>query len=167
MPIVGHGDIAKVLPINSKLLFFASGVSNSKCTNEREFDREVRLLLQQDERQHIVYFSSLAVFFSDTPYIRHKRYMEILVRENFPSWTIVRIGNISWGKNPHTLINYLKSHPEAPIKDEYRYIVDKDEFLYWINAIPAWNCEMNVVGKRLKVKDIYEQYVTVPTKQIS
>jgi hypothetical protein len=156
--IVGTGDIARVLPIRDDLLFFASGVSDSQCTDEHKYDREVRLLLSQDERAHIVYFSSLAIFFTDTRYTQHKKYMEALIHENFSNWTILRIGNIDWGYNPHTLINYLRAHPEAKVRDEYRYIVDKDELLYWVDAIPPWNCEMNIVGKRMKVKKIKEKY---------
>ena len=161
--IVGSGDIASVLPNRDDLLFFASGVSNSQCTDEKEYDREVRLLMSQDDRAHIVYFSSLGVMWSDTRYFQHKRYMEALVQENFPVYTIVRLGNIDFGTNPNTLINYLRTHPEAEIKDEYRYIVGKDELLHWINLIPEWPCELNVPGERLKVKDIYERYVTAHT----
>lgn len=120
--------------------------------------------MKQSPKQHIVYFGTLAMFYSDTRYTRHKREMENLIKLNFPNYTIVRIGNISWGNNPRTLINYLKSHPDAKLRDEYRYIVDKEEFLYWINAIPDWSCEMNIPGKRLKVKDVYEQYVAVSQK---
>ena len=158
MPIVGNGDIASVLPEREDLLFFASGVSNSQCTDEKEYKREVNLLLRQDDRAHLVYFSSLSVFYSDTRYAQHKRYMELLVRETFPSWTIIRIGNISWGKNPHTLINYLKAHPEAEIQNVFRYVVGKVEFLHWIDRIPEWNCEMNVPGEFLKVSEIKRRY---------
>lgn len=158
MPVIGHGDIASVLPHRDDLLFFASGVSNSQCTDQKQYDREVRLLLSQDDRAHIVYFSSLAIFYADTHYTQHKRYMETLIRENFPRWTVMRLGNITWGNNPHTLINYLRAHPEAEIRDEYRYIIDRDEFLHWVNLIPPWNCEMNITGQRLKVKEIKEKY---------
>ena len=85
--------------------------------------------------------------------------MEKLIKGLFPKYTIVRIGNITFGDNPHTLINYLKAHPEAEIKDEYRYIVDKDEFLYWVNLIPSWSCEMSIPGRRMKIKDIVKEYV--------
>jgi UDP-2-acetamido-2,6-beta-L-arabino-hexul-4-ose reductase len=158
MSIVGDGDIAEVLPKRNDLLFFASGVSNSLCTDEKEYDREVRLLLSQDDRAHVVYFSSLAVLYSDTRYFCHKRYMEALIRESFPVYTLVRIGNITWGNNPRTLINYLRAHPTAEIRDEYRYIVDKDEFLYWVNLIPEWSCEMNIPGQRMKIKEVKERY---------
>lgn len=156
--IIGSGDIAAVLPYREDLLFFASGVSNSGEVDEQEYLREVRLLSEQPQDAHIVYFSSLAVFTSDTRYILHKRSMEALVKQ-FDHHTIVRIGNIDWGQNPHTLINYLRAHPEAEIRKEWRYIVDKDEFLYWINLIPVWNCELSIPGRRLKVQEIYEEYV--------
>jgi hypothetical protein len=159
MPVVGNGDIASVLPKRDDLLFFASGVSNSQCLDEAEYSREARLLQNQDKRAHIVYFSSLAVLWSDTRYFRHKRYMEVFIRENFPTWTIVRIGNITWGDNPNTLINNLRFHPRRKLRDEWRYIVDKDEFLHWVNLIPDWSCEINLPGRRMKVKEVYEKYV--------
>jgi hypothetical protein len=158
--IIGHGDIAKALKgTRPDLTFFASGVSNSAETRQLEFQREMSLLALQPATSHLVYFSSLAVFFSDTPYFKHKRAMETVVKYAFPKHTIVRIGNIDWGKNPHTLINYLRAHPDAELKDEYRYIVDKKEFLYWIRVIPDWPCEMNIIGRKLKVKDVYDKYV--------
>ena len=65
-----------------------------------------------------------------------------------------------WGKNPHTLLNFfrnkLKNEEEFEIKDVYRYLVDKEEFLYWVGLAPEWNCEMNIIGKTMKVKDIVE-----------
>lgn len=154
MAIIGNGDIASVLPDKKELLFFASGVSNSQETREKEYQREVDLLLEQPRASHIIYFSSLAVFYSNTRYTRHKRDMEVMVKTNFPKNTIVRLGNITWGDNPHTLINYLRAHPKAEIRNEERYIVHKDEFLHWVNKIPSWNAELSIVGERLKVKEI-------------
>jgi len=158
MPIIGDGDIASVLPDRKDLLFFASGVSNSKEIRESEYQREEDLLLKQDQRNHFVYFSSLAIFYSHTRYTKHKLKMENRVKEKFPAYTIIRLGNIIWGNNPHTLINYLKAHPEAEIRDEYRFICDKEELLHWINLIPKWSCEMNVPGRRMKVADIVKEY---------
>ena len=156
--IIGNGDIASVLPDRDDLIFFASGVSNSQGNRVAAYDRELSLLMQQPKHSHIVYFSTLALFYSDTPYTRHKMRMESAVK-TFQTYCILRLGNITWGKNPKTLLNYLKQHPEAEIKDEYRYIIDQDEFLHWVNMIPKWNVEINVPGKMLKVRDIYEQYV--------
>ena len=156
---IGNGDIANVLPNREDLVFFASGVSNSKEERVSEYMREQELLMKQDRTKHIVYFSSLSVFYSKTTYSNHKRAMEMLIKSLFSKHTIIRLGNITFGDNPHTLINYLKDHPEAEIKDEYRYICDKEEFLHWINLIPDFNCEMSIIGKRMKVKDVVKEYV--------
>lgn len=160
--IIGNGDIAKVLKDGQvdrpNFIFFASGVSNSQETDKNEYKREYDLLMAQDKSKHIVYFSSLAVFYGDTDYIRHKKFMETQCELNFDAHTIVRLGNIAWGNNPHTFINYLMAHPEAEIKDEYRHVIDMDEFIYWINLIPDWNCEMNIPGARLKVRDALTIY---------
>lgn len=157
--IVGRGDIASVLPDRDDRLFFASGVSNSQCTEEKQYRREENLLLSQPEDAHLVYFSTLSIFYADTRYTQHKRFMELLVKEVFPQHTIIRIGNISWGTNPHTLINYLKANPDAELRDEYRYIVDRKEFLHWINLIPEFSCEINIPGMMMKVEEIYETFV--------
>lgn len=161
--IVGNGDIAKVLPHRDDLCFFASGVSNSGETRESEYDREYALLRQQDWQAHIVYFSSLCVFYADSRYARHKRHMEFTIRANWRHYTIVRLGNITWGSNPHTLINHLRARHAAglpvDIQDVYRYVVDLPEFLHWLDMIPAWSCEKNIPGRRMKVEDIWREYV--------
>lgn len=166
--VVGSGDIASVLRDNTRpdLHFFASGVSNSKETRGEAFDRERSLLLQQEAGKHIVYFGSLSVFYADTPYTRHKREMETIVKERFDRHAIVRIGNITWGSNPNTIINYMRGQVERgeqlDIQDTFRYVVDQDEFLYWVNLIPTWSCEMNIPGERMKVNQIVKRYVCPP-----
>jgi hypothetical protein len=157
--IIGHGDLASVLIDREDRLYFASGVSNSEEIRETEYEREAVLLTDQDKWRHIVYFSSLCVFYTDTRYAQHKRMMEKLVKKYFGHYTIIRLGNITWGKNPHTLINYMKTHKDAEVKDVYRYVVDKEEFLHWMELIPEWSCEMNVPGRMLKVKDIIKEYI--------
>jgi len=164
MAIIGHGDIASALTGIDSLgrIFFASGVSNSSETREIEFKREKDLLIQCDERKQIIYFSSLCVFYSDTRYAQHKREMERLVK-TFPHYAIVRIGNITWGVNPNTLINFLRNRVAAglplEIQDAYRYIVDLEEFLYWLEALPTWNCEISIPGERMKVAEVVRRYV--------
>jgi hypothetical protein len=158
MSIVGNGDIAKVLKDKGGITYFASGVSNSSETRVREFMRELLLLSEQTKFKRLVYFSSLCVFYSDTPYAEHKRSMELAVKSGFPNYTIVRLGNITWGNNPHTIINFFKNKIKKgepfEIRDEYRYIVGKKQFLHWMDLIPDFNCEMNIPGKMMKVRDI-------------
>lgn len=158
--IIGHGDIASILQDRSDRLYFASGVSNSVEIRLSEYQREINLLLAQDATQHLVYYSSLCVFYSDTPYARHKRTMEELIKKTFRRYTIIRVGNIAWGKNPHTLLNFLsekiRKNKAFEVRDVYRYVVDKEEFLHWLGMIPDWSCEMNIIGKRMKVAEIVE-----------
>ncbi|HLG90828.1 MAG TPA: hypothetical protein VI336_01560 [Candidatus Saccharimonadales bacterium] len=166
--IVGHGDIASVLPKRKNRLFFASGVSNSRETRESEYAREKKLLLKQNRKSHLVYFSTLAVLYGDNRYVQHKREMEELIKQEFPRYTIMRLGNITWGTNPHTIINFLRAQLKKgktiKIQDTYRYIIDKDEFLYWIGVIPDWNCEMNVPGRRMKVSEIVDEFCLIGIK---
>lgn len=168
MPIVGHGDIASVLKDKKNRLFFASGVSNSREIRETEYSREKNLLLKQNRKAHLVYFSTLAVLYGNNRYVKHKREMEELIKQEFPHYTIMRLGNITWGINPHTIINFfrlrLKKGLPIKVQDTYRYVIDKDEFLYWIELIPNWNCEMNIPGRRMKVKDIVDEYCLIGIK---
>lgn len=167
--VIGDGDIAtalKDLPAKTGKkgwIFFASGVSNSRETRESQYKREVDLLMRQNKDKHLVYFGSLCIFYSNSRYAKHKKQMEELVKANFKHYTILRIGNITWGKNPHTLINYFRNAKKRGEKfeiwDTYRYLIDKKEFLHWISMIPDWNCEMNTTGQRLKVEQIVKKYV--------
>ena len=158
MPIIGNGDIASALKDREDRLYFASGVSNSAETRGSEFLRESTLLLKQDRSSHLVYFSSLCIFYLSTPYSRHKMNMESIVKINFEKYTIIRLGNINWGSNPYTIINYLKNkirnNEPFKIQDTYRYIINKEEFLHWIDLIPDWSCEMNVPGELLTINEI-------------
>lgn len=157
MPIIGHGDVASVLIDREDITFFASGVSDSKCTNPFQFKREENLLKEMPRHIHLVYFSTLAIYYNWNPYVAHKKRMEQMVRDLFQSYTIVRIGNISWGGNPNTLINYLRAHPEAEIQKTYRHIVDKEEFQYWLGMIPLkQRNEMNVPGRMVWVPTLAE-----------
>ena len=170
MPIVGRGDIASVLPDRDDLLFFASGVSNSQETRESEYTREIELLMEyrkkmvaEKKKVHIVYFGSLSIFYADGRYQQHKRKMESFVKNNFPISTIIRIGNITWGNNPNTLLNHFKAMVQSgeplDIQEATRYVVEKEEFLHWINLIPDWSCEMNVPGRIMTIQEIVDKYI--------
>ena len=164
--IIGNGDIASALTDREDRIYFASGVSNSDELRESEYQREIGLLFtllsEQNKHKRIIYFSSLCVFYSDTRYAKHKRAMEDWIKKLFPNYTILRVGNITWGDNPHTLINFMtnkiKNREPFDIQDVYRYVVDKDEFLYWIDMIPGFSCEINITGRKIKVIDIVKEY---------
>lgn len=164
--IIGNGDIAGVLhKVEPKgLTFFASGVSDSKETREREFLREKELLWNQEVPSHLVYFSSLRAINPTTPYLQHKRDMELQVMNGFQYYTIVRLGNITWGNNPNTIINFLKNRINSAeslvIKDEYKHLVGEEEFVYWMNQIPINSkFELNITGRFIKVSKIVEEII--------
>ena len=159
MPIIGHGDIASVITDRPDVTFMASGVSNSRCTDIDRYHRENQLLFKQPKDVHLVYFSSLCIYYADTMYSNHKRATEQMIINRFQSYTIIRIGNIDWGKNPNTLINYLRSNPDAKIQNTYRHVISLDEFKYWINLIIVPGKDiMNIPGKMWYVPDLVESF---------
>ncbi len=52
-----------------------------------------------------------------------------------------------------------KTGKKLEIRNTYRYVIEKDEFLHWIGLIPQWSCEMNLTGVRLTIKQIVKKYV--------
>jgi hypothetical protein len=141
--IVGRGDIASVLNDREGAIFFASGVSNSTETNQSEYWREMQLLDKQDKNKCLFYFSSISVDDMskiENEYLMHKRRMELLIKSNFKNYNIIRIGNISWGNNPNTFLNYIKNKIKngepVEIKDEYKYIIDKEQLLLLTDNLP-------------------------------
>lgn len=162
--IVGKGNVAAALKdvdTDDDIIFFASGVSDSSCVDVDEFDREERLLMKQDRNKHLVYFSSLSRYRSDSEYNKHKRRMEFMVTDQFPFYTIVRVEVITWGRNETTIHNVFRKKianaEEVQIRDETRYLLTKEEFQYWIDLIPKFErTEMNIPGKKYSIQEIYD-----------
>jgi hypothetical protein len=162
--IIGSGDIAQQLWRADKpfVTFFASGVSNSQQQDENEFKREVSLLLKQPKDQHLVYFSSLCIYYSQTRYAQHKANIERLIKETFQTYTIVRLGNITWGRNENTIINYFKSQhhigKEPRIENGHRFLITEWEFCYWMQHLPIGiKNEMNIPGEMVSINEIWRR----------
>lgn len=165
--IIGNGDIGSVLIDNPDITYFCSGVSNSSCTDLAEFERERMLLLTHIDAKHLVYISTLAIYYGNSMYVEHKRVMENLIRNSFPSYTIIRIGNITWGSNPHTLINYLNAHPDAEVQPVWRYLLDLQEFLHWVSmARVGYKEEMNITGRMVWVPELAASLKAAKVKKI-
>lgn len=160
--IIGNGNIARVLKDRDDLIFFASGVSDSMCTNQKEYDREFDLIKAQDKNMHIVYFSNLGIYYKNDMYTNHKIKIEEFIRDNFISYTIVRIEVCEWVKNKTTILNVFKEkirkNEEIEIMDTTRYVLSLDEFLYWLDLIIAGRKnEMNILGRKMKISEIVEE----------
>lgn len=88
--IVGNGLLAAAFSDDFTervdTVIFASGVSNSQECDSAAFIRE-RVLLEkvlQKERKKVVYFSTCSLYdpeLKNSPYVKHKREMEALVRQ--------------------------------------------------------------------------------------
>jgi hypothetical protein len=159
--IVGRGDIASVLNDRDGAIFFVSGVSNSNETRESEFMREIELLDKQDKTKCLFYLSSITVddMSKNSQYLQHKRRMEILIKSNFENYNIIRIGNITWGSNPNTFINYIKNKKNkgepVEIKDEYKYVIDKEQLVLLTDNLPLTGQNtICVFGRMAKVAEL-------------
>jgi hypothetical protein len=160
--IIGKGSIASILQDRDDLVFFASGVSNSTCTDENEYEREFNLLKTIQTDQHVVYFSNLGVYYKNDRYTQHKINIEEYIRNNYKSYTIVRIEVCEWATTPNTILNFfkrqLKEGIEPTIQDTTRYVLSKEEFLYWVGMIKSGvRNEMNIFGRKMTVAQIVEE----------
>jgi dTDP-4-dehydrorhamnose reductase len=125
--------------------------------------REIELLDKQDRTKCLFYFSSISVDDLDkvgnNKYLQHKRRMESLVKSNFENYNILRIGNISWGNNPNTFLNYIrnkiKNGEPVQIKDEYKYVIDREQLVLLTDNLPLnGKNTLCVFGKMAKVNDL-------------
>jgi hypothetical protein len=160
--IIGNGSIAKVLKDRDDLVFFASGVSNSSCVDEKEYERELNLLKTIPTDKHIVYFSNLGIYYKKDRYTQHKIDTEEYIRYNYKSYTIVRIEVCEWVKTPHTILNFFKTQLsqgiEPIIQNTTRYVLSLDEFLYWVEMIKSGvKNEMNILGKKMTISQIVSE----------
>lgn len=114
--IVGNGMIASAFDYyknNPNVIIFASGVSDSKETKKKSFDRERQLLIKTicDYKGEIfVYFSTCSVYdnsVNTSAYVVHKKCMELIVKNNCTVFYIFRLPQVVGNTNSPTLINYL------------------------------------------------------------
>ena len=157
--IIGNGDIAKIINDRADALFFISGVSNSLCEDENEFQREIDLLLSQRRDLCLVYISTISQYYYESAYVNHKRQMEDVIKNNFENYLIIRIGNIDFGTNPNTFLNFMRKRKAEnkvlTIRDEYRYMVSKEQILLVTDYFPMHGKnEICIFGHMKKIKDL-------------
>lgn len=160
--IIGRGDLAKAIKDRKGFIFYCNGVSNRKTLTSYDMGVEVMEVINLPEDSMLVYISTLSIYYSNSEYTQHKQRMETIIQKNFENYCIFRIGNITWGSNPNTIINYLKDKIKKKkpydIRKESRYVLDKAELNHWISLIPtSGKHEMNVTGKRYTVKEIVDK----------
>lgn len=120
--IIGSGLIASTFnklaseTLLKNFIVFASGVSNSSKNDTKEFDREKTLLIDTIKSNNlpIIYFSSILVNTSNSPYYNHKLNMENVIKEHTNNYLILRIPQvIGIGGNKNTLFNFIKTSIET------------------------------------------------------
>lgn len=145
--IVGRGQIAQAFLKNGheNVLIFASGVPNSNCTDEGQFDRERELLLstlQLYGNKKFVYFSSCALSAPEYPknaYYRHKAQMEELIKSHSNHYYIFRIPQLFGKLKEHnTIINFFYNkimHGETftVYNRAYRYVIEIGDVVQLVN----------------------------------
>src|SRR5690348_4184944 len=157
--IIGSGNIAKCLTDRRGAIFFASGVSNSRCKDIKEFEREYNLLQNIPCDQCIFYFTSISAIEGNEQYHKHKRLMENAVKRWFPQHVILRIGNLIGDTNPNTFINYIKNRQaqglSVEIRDELKYMIDGATLNMLCQTLPLdQKIELTIATKIAKVKDL-------------
>src|ERR1022692_2990056 len=101
--VVGNGMVAKRFKdygTDENFLIFASGVANSKSTNEDDYKREFNLLqenINNNKDKTLVYFSTTSVNDPSelsSRYVAHKLNIERFIESNVKSYIIFRVSNL-------------------------------------------------------------------------
>jgi UDP-2-acetamido-2,6-beta-L-arabino-hexul-4-ose reductase len=131
--VIGNGLIAKAFSkyeSNDKVVIFASGVSNSKETDESQYKREEILLkdtLLKFNNQIFVYFSTTSIYdneLKNSRYCSHKLLMENIVKNLSTKYYIFRLSEVvGKSKNKYQIVNYF-----------YNVIKNQETFTLWQNA---------------------------------
>ena len=146
--VIGKGLIGTALEKidHSAFVFFASGVSNSKSTDAKDFLREKELLektISENTGRCFVYFSTTSIddrSVNSNFYIKHKEELERYIEQFSPSYLIIRTGNIVGKKgNSNTIFSFLvnnvkSSTPFVLWENSYRNFLDIDDFVRMVDA---------------------------------
>lgn len=159
--VIGNGLMAQAFKdyhLNDTVLIFASGVSNSNETNEKEFNREFNLLkstIKDHPSAKLVYFSTCSIEDSsvkNNQYVKHKLAMEKFIASNLGSYVIFRISNVvGVGGNSNTLINFLvqavKQEKVISIwQNAERNIIDIEDVKYIVDYVLQNNFKNEIIN---------------------
>ena len=117
--VIGNGMVAKSFKkgnfSNINCTIFASGVSNSKCTNNELFLREENLLRREINKslnqRYFIYFGTCSIYDKDlqnSKYVLHKINMENIVLEQ-PNGLIFRLPQLAGhNSSPYNFLSSIK-----------------------------------------------------------
>ena len=151
--IIGKGFIAKNLSkiskeiIQSKIIIYAAGISNSNTESKKDLVREINSFnkfSKINKRKKILFISTADVtnnLKNRSKYVKNKIKIEKSIKKNFKNFIIVRIPQIiGKSKNKNTLINffYNKIKSKKTIKlllNVDRNLLDIDDIIKMIKVI--------------------------------
>ncbi len=183
--IIGNGQLAKAFQ-KSKLkddtCIFASGVSNSSCTDKNQFEREKNLLidtLKNNSDKKFVYFSSCALSAIEYPkndYYKHKANMEDIIKEHSKKYYIFRVPQLfgDFIDNHKTLINFIYTSIEYNQKfniydEAYRYVIEINDVIKIVESYLTHHDSCMTVDiantYRYKVLDIVQIFEKILNKK--
>jgi nucleoside-diphosphate-sugar epimerase len=147
--------------IPDDVVIFASGESDSQCTDSTRFQREKDLLNTIHDARLVVYFSTISVLQEKhTPYTEHKLAMESMVRRS--RHLILRLPNlVGSGQSPFQLIPALVTQVRSGTvtlhRGAARDILDVDDMARMLPLLLK-SCENETVnvstGYYVPVQDI-------------
>jgi hypothetical protein len=168
--ILGRGNIASIIEDRKGFIFFACGESNrNELTHNRkitEINKLLNIYFSNHPDRMFVYFSGLNIYYQDkikrNDYTEHKLHVEDCIKASIENYCIIRLGSITWGDNPNTLLNVLKrkvKEDENYIGEPvYRYLNSKEEVRHWCNMVPEkGKHEMNITGRMVFVPDLINE----------
>lgn len=131
--IVGKGLLGRSLENydHDDCVFIASGVSDSKCSDISEFNREKKLvteIVRKYPGKIVIFFSTFSIndaVLNHDMYVEHKLLLEKLIETNCDEFLIARVSNlVGRGGNPKTVFNFFLSS-----------ILGGKQFSLWPNSV--------------------------------
>lgn len=115
--VVGNGMIANRFieyKDDDRIILFASGVSDSKCTDSSQFKREKDLVsstIAANPDKLMVYISTMSIHDpseNGSDYVQHKKNIEEYIKNNAGGYLIVRASNVVGSAgNKKTVLNFF------------------------------------------------------------
>lgn len=148
--VIGNGMLAKRFisyKLNDNYVIFASGVSNSKNTDESAYQREFNLLKQTIDNnisKTLVYFSTCSIYDpgeDESRYVMHKKQIEEFILKNASDFLILRASNLAGNSdNQNTILNFFYYHMIKRINfdlwtNSSRNLIDIDDLFQITNYI--------------------------------